>query len=416
MRVLWIIGNINDFPEAAQLLTGENVEIKSTGGWLSASAKMLVADGETKLAVAASSSKVNEFVKLQGKSIIYYILPDKGKSFWKQLKEDYKPDVIHIHGTEMNEKALHFLDECGAERTVLSMQGVLNAISKYIYSGISFKDKITNVTFHDLVRRDFLFSTKRIQERAKREGEIISRIHHVIGRTTCDRAYAWAINPNVAYHFCNETLRDEFYTGRWSFSNCCPYTIFLSQASRPLKGFHFLLRALPIVLKKYPNTRVRVAGDFFTKASNLKERIRLRGYGKFINKEIHRLNLNNVIEFIGPLNAEGIKQECLQANLFVNTSTIENSPNSLCEAQILGVPCLSSYVGGVPDMMPNVACGEMYRFDEIEILAFKICDLFEKSSCFDNTIMREVAMKRHDPKNNMTELKSIYDSIINDSV
>ena len=59
-------------------------------------------------------------------------------------------------------------------------------------------------------------------------------------------------------------------------------------------------------------------------------------------------------------------------------SSIENSPNSLGEAQLLGVPCIASDVGGVTDMIPNKECGIIYRFEEVELLAkhipsFSIC-------------------------------------------
>lgn len=41
----------------------------------------------------------------------------------------------------------------------------------------------------------------------------------------------------------------------------------------------------------------------------------------------------------------------LNANMFLLPSAIENSPNALGEAQMLGVPCVSSRVGGVEDMI-----------------------------------------------------------------
>lgn len=60
----------------------------------------------------------------------------------------------------------------------------------------------------------------------------------------------------------------------------------------------------------------------------------------------------------------------LLSNVFICPSTIENSPNSLCEAQLLGVPHIASYVGGTADLMKgNEEC--LYRFEETEMLAEK---------------------------------------------
>ena len=59
--------------------------------------------------------------------------------------------------------------------------------------------------------------------------------------------------------------------------------------------------------------------------------------------------MEDKIEFLGRLSAEGMKQAYLDANVFVMPSTIENSPNSLGEAMLLGVPCVAADVGGVAE-------------------------------------------------------------------
>lgn len=412
MKVLWIIGNINFFPEAIGLLNGSRVEIKATGGWIYASARMLVEDGTVSLAVACVSNQVKEVVCLKGEKLSYYVLPPGCKGKWQKVVEDFSPQIVHIHGTENHQNILDFLDECGNERVVVSMQGVLGPILKHAYDGIPTKERFLNTMPADFSRHTLLFRSKYYIDAAKYGDIIISKVNNIIGRTTFDRSYTWTINPDATYYKCNEILREEFYTGIWTYSSCTPYSIFLSQASYPIKGLHLLLRALPIVKKKYPDVKIRIAGGNFIKRHTWRDFIRLSGYGKYIGKEIKRLGLSESIFFTGPLAAREMQQEYLRANLFVSPSTIENSPNSLCEAQLLGVPCLSSYVGGVPEMIPNPACGEMYRYDDIEVLAYKICKMFETSKTFDNTEMRRVAQERHDALSNVKTLKTIYKEII----
>jgi glycosyltransferase involved in cell wall biosynthesis len=41
-----------------------------------------------------------------------------------------------------------------------------------------------------------------------------------------------------------------------------------------------------------------------------------------------------------------MKSEYLNCKVFVSPSPIENSPNSVWDAEILGVPTVASYVGG----------------------------------------------------------------------
>ena len=239
---------------------------------------------------------------------------------------------------------------------------------------------------------------------------MLKNVDHVMGRTTWDRAKIWAINPEAKYHFCNETLRSEFYDGSiWAYENCLSHSIFVSQASYPIKGLHQILKALPLILRHYPDTMLRVAGPNLIETTSLSQQIKLSGYGKYLKRLVNKYNLTEHITFLGPLNADQMKDEYLQCNVFISPSSIENSPNSLGEAQILGVPCISSYVGGAMDMMEGND-ENLYRFEEIEMLAFKVCRIFDNKDKQIN--MSERARKRHDPKQNDERLFSIYKRII----
>ena len=53
---------------------------------------------------------------------------------------------------------------------------------------------------------------------------------------------------------------------------------------------------------------------------------------------------------MGLLPAEDIKQRMLAAHVSVVSSSAENSPNTLGEAMMLGVPSVAAYAGGMPSM------------------------------------------------------------------
>ena len=105
-----------------------------------------------------------------------------------------------------------------------------------------------------------------------------------------------------------------------------------------------------------------------------------------------------------------MKQEYLRCNVFVCPSSIENSPNSLGEAQILGVPCIASYVGGIPDMMRGDE-EHLYRYEDVDALAYKIVSLFEQNGFLNTEPMRQKALLRHDAETNLNTLMNIYKSI-----
>lgn len=126
---------------------------------------------------------------------------------------------------------------------------------------------------------------------------------------------------------------------------------------------------------------------------------------------MRHLHVENIVSFLGPLNAAEMKKELLSANLFVLPSAIDNSPNALGEAQMLGVPCVASRVGGVGEMIPDKALGEMYRFSDVGEMAYVICKSLENTPHFDNSKMILKAAMRHDRTVNCNQLLSIYDVI-----
>lgn len=320
-----------------------------------------------------------------------------------------QPDVVHIHGTEYTH-GLAYIKACGSKNVVISLQGIKSEISKYYCAGISKCEIRRNITFRDIIKGSILSSQKKFRNSSKCEVELLKSVRNIIGRTSWDKAHAWAINPDAHYFKCNETLRKEFYDGtHWDYSSCKKHSIFLSQGWYPVKGLHQVLKAMPLILRHYPDTFIRVAGGDITKSRTLVEKIKFSGYGSYIKGLIKKNNLDGKIIFTSNLNAAQMKQEFLNANVFICPSSIENSPNSLGEAQILGTPCLASYAGGIPDMMfGNEGC--LYRFEEIEMLAEKVCRIFADA---DKQIdMKTIAAHRHNPKVNSDRLYEIYQSII----
>lgn len=418
MRVLWIVSSL--FPEAENLLNGREVEIQGTGGWLPALANSLSSCGEVELFIASFSSLVSQVKLIKGEKYSFYVLPyynlriyDKRyEPLWRDVSKECNPDIIHIHGTEFSH-GLTYVNACGSHHTVVSIQGMPSVICDYWYSGLTENEIRRSVTVKTLLQGNLIQEKKVREETIKLyEIDLLNKVKYVIGRTNWDKAHTWAINPGLTYFHCSETLRAPFYEGRWQYDRCHPHTIFLSQAGRALKGVHQIIKALPIIKRHYPDVIVRIAGDNIVDVSSWKKKLRLSGYGKILHKMISHLHLQDTIVFTGPLNAEEMKEEYLRSNVFVSPSSIENSPNSLCEAQVLGVPCVASYVGGTMDFMPNANCGKLYRFDDVVMLAKAICDTFEESATYDNTEMRALARLRHDREKITNSQVDIYKIIL----
>jgi len=173
-----------------------------------------------------------------------------------------------------------------------------------------------------------------------------------------------------------------------------------------------VLKALPIILRKYPDTVVNFCGSSVMN-NDIKTVIRFQGYHLYLRRLVKKLGLENHVNFLGCLNEQQMKQAFLEANVYVMPSAIENSPNSLCEAQILGVPVVASYCGGVATLVEDGKTGFLYRYEEIEMLAQRLLELFYKKYSIELSAQETVvAANRHNKETNAIQLIDIYRSIL----
>ena len=348
--------------------------------------------------------------------------PKMEKRF-EEILEDFDPDVIHVFGTEYPHvrAMLTAAKNMGKEsRVALNLQGICTEIAKAYRADLP--DKVwKRRTFRDVLKCDSLPKQQRKMEiRGDAERVAIRKTAHVIGRTAFDKNWVQIQNPNVKYHVLNETLRPVFYDGsRWSAETVAPHRIFMSQGDYPLKGLHFVLEALPKVLEKYPDTVLYVAGNSIIKSSLAKGpsrvtgKLKLESYGVYIRDLIKSHKLKDHVVFLGSIDAEEMKKQYLQANVYVCASTNENSPNSVGEAMILGVPAVCSRVGGIPTLFAENADGVMFVPEDIEGLAGAICHVFAGGVAVEmqTAHARAHALSTHDPENNYRTLLKIYAEI-----
>jgi glycosyltransferase involved in cell wall biosynthesis len=302
-----------------------------------------------------------------------------------------EPDVIHCFGTEYAH-TFAAANICAAkhcsEKIIVGIQGVCTAIADSYMADLP-KSVADSVTFRDFIKGDSIRQQqKKYYLRGVREREVLSKVGNAAGRTDFDRKYAYENNPKINYFKLNETLRPCFYEGRWDENKCEPHTIFVSQSDYPLKGLHYLLTAAVRLEEKYPDLKIRVAGNSLVNYSTFKDKIKISAYGKYLRKLINDGKLWNKIEFTGMLSAQDMKEEYLKCGLFLCCSANENSPNSLGEAMLLGVPCVTAMVGGIPSIFESGRDGIGYGADDtrtdestVDIRLQKTAEKIEAAVC-----------------------------------
>lgn len=120
------------------------------------------------------------------------------------------------------------------------------------------------------------------------------------------------------------------------------------------------------------------------------------------------------IRLCGVATAEQLRDVLLSSTMYFHPSYVENSSNSVGEAQLVGVPVVASRVGGTDSMVEHGKTGFLYPVTDPYIAAYYIerlvTDANENLSI--GKAAREVALVRHDRQTIVAELLKTYESII----
>lgn len=409
MRILWSVNTL--MPSVAKKIGVNSAHAIS---WVDAMSKELIKDNDIVLSIV-STAKVDELKKVELGGIVYYILPFRGlDDAWEKVIEDFSPDVIHLYGTEKTHNIPLIKREDVNSIIVISLQGILKGYERVYYGGIDVSVLIKNLTFRDLLTESVFGGRRRFQRNAKTEAWQLEHVKYVEGRSTWDRVYALSINPNLKYFYCPRLIREPFYQIQWSRDKMEPHTIFVHQGDYPIKGLHFVFEALPHLINRYPDLKLYIAGFDILQRKSLFKKITRNGYSKYLLYLFKKYNLKNHIIFLGRMTAEEVAQRLSVTNVMVIPSVIENCPNSLAEAMLVGTPSVASYVGGNAELLNNGECGELYCYNEPLMLANCIDKIFSSNELASeySSKARAVAMIRHNPGTLKRTLLDIYNQII----
>ena len=415
MRVLWF----TNVPMPIMIGISSK-EFAGTGGWMFSLLDALKRETrEIEIGVACiypglktktfKHEGITYFSVSQGgaKRFFHFKIADLQKTFIQKcldIVEIYKPDIIHIHGTERpyglltTQKTLNI-------PIVISIQGLLSQCSKWIYT-FSDLDFISILKMHKFIRiiRGIgpFFGYIQSKKRARIEEKILRNCKFVFGRTEWDKAHVMALNPKIVYYNVGEVLRPEFYNEEWNIKKIRRYSIFFTNSRGPRRNIHVLYKAISILEKKFSDIQLFLAGNPHNE------------YTSFLQHLARKLKIEKRIKYLGILNAKELAKNLTRSHVFVIPSLIENSPNSLCEAQLVGVPCIASYTGGICSLVEDKKTGLFFPPNDSVVLAYQIAKVFNSD---DLAIKlgreaRNIARIRHDPYTIVKNLLNAYEDII----
>lgn len=420
MNVLWIT-NIA-FGKLSEMLGVS--DINTSGSWLMASLKDFILDDNFKLTIVTVSDVKTRMI-CKDANVSYCILPGgypstydihkkSNRIEWEYIRDTYKPDILQVWGTEFSHGylALQVMEKIPS---VIYMQGLISSISRYYRGGMTYSDILKSITPRDIIKCDWITRSQyKYTSRSHTEAQMIKISKNVIVENNWCATYCKLIEENCVVHKCSLNISEHFYENNWNIDNVIPFTIMSNAAGYPIKGLHILIKALATVVNKYPEAKLLIPGEKSPFNRTFIQKLKETGYSKYIIHLIKNLKLEPNIQFLGKLSSEQMATTMAQSNVFVVPSCIENHSSTLIEAMLVGVPCVASYVGGIPEIVEHNINGMLYRFEEHEILADYICSIFKDKS-YAIKLGQSARIKMRSTRNNTVikdKMISIWDDII----
>lgn len=293
-------------------------------------------------------------------------------------------DVLHVHGSEYQFPAA----TAGLGRPVLlSVQGLLSECLKCLPAGPSWRRALW--TLGGYYERRYL-----------------PLVPHFLCRTAWDKAHAARFNPQARIHHNWEMLRPAFFGAAprpapGTPAPTRPQYLFMG-GTQVMKGFRETMQAFDLLRAEGP-ARLVLVGD----SVPAQLVAYLRAYPPRHFDPVHDLDLRRF------QNAAQLLELFRTSVCLLHPSYIDNSPNSVCEAQVAGLPVVASAVGGVPSLIADNETGLLSSLDPAQLAAqarrlTTDPDLARRLA----TQAQAVAEVRHDPATILARTLAIYDQLL----
>lgn len=326
-----------------------------------------------------------------------------------RIIDEVKPDIVHIHGSEKSFiRAVPHLNERNVP-VLLSIQGILSVISKKQTAGFSESFIRTQLVDRGFGKSALLPRTlhrrhRQVRRLAKLEQQMFRYVPFFAGRTDWDRTIVSLMNPDARYFHVDRVLKEAFYGAAWAPSERVGHPVIHTTTGNSIhKGFEVIAEAAHLLERNGFRFTWQVAG---LDESSWSVRATKRLLGA-------RYPASGLV-LLGTCPAPVLAERMRSADLYVSASHIENSPNNLAEAMMLGMPCIATDVGGTGSYIQHGVTGHLIPPGDPFALAGAVFDLLKQPDTLQNLgrKARAVALRRHDPERVKKSLLGAYEQIV----
>lgn len=419
MKVLW-------FTNTTSLYTKGKAN-NFAGGWIESLEQLIKEEKEIDLAISFFHPSDDEKVVLKRTTYYPIYRPNARKNIFSSIIQNYKgnlidedkylpkllqiindfnPDIINVFGTE---SIFAKIQELTQVPVVIHLQGIMNPyFNAYFppnHSRASYL--ISNIfVLKNILGMSPVFTSKAFKIQATKEKRFLKNASFLMGRTCWDKNISKLYNPNCTYFQINEVLRPQFYKSKkkeWS-KKSDQLKIISTISSTPYKGIDLVLKTAK-VLKELTTI------DFHWQIIGLSPNDTMVKYFEYAEKIKHK---DVGLSFLGRKSPEKLIGIIHDSDVFIHPSYIDNSPNSVCEAQMIGLPVIACNVGGLSSLIQHNVTGFLVPSNGVFEIVYYIKYLIEDRSQLMKigAAARDIAIARHNREKILSNIVDTYNLII----
>ncbi len=343
------------------------------------------------LVIASSSKSIRKAEKITKNGVKYIFCPSPRLrydllTFYRirisrllnEIKNSgFSFDVIHVHGTESQ------YDEVANRLNVpyvISIQGVIDRCRAY------YPKKLSAIYASWFLKSLY-------EKTAVRKGR------NFICRTYLDNGFVRTHNSGAKIYQNWELLRPEFFGSHNDYRS--KNLLFLG-GSNQFKGFKETLKCFEMLRREGYDFRLRVCGLY-----NKQDVVKL------IKRENLHIDIGDM-EFLGYQASEQLVELFKDSLCLIHPSYMDNSPNSICEAQVSGLPVIAADVGGVPSLIEDHETGMLVERYDYRGIADKVVQLTNDEKLYRKISekSRAIAETRHNRQEIIDRTLAIYQDVI----
>lgn len=390
------------------------------GGWQDSLERIVRTCADIKLTVAFEGNKsASERKIIDGVEyipmVLNYTLKDKIRSKWtweanarllenemQKVVKDVQPDIIHVFGTEW---PFGRIAKFTSIPVVIHIMGSLVPYNNALYPpNYNYWDRLKLYWWNPISVIRSVLAKKKQRTWEQSERQVWSYVRYYMGRTEWDENLSQVMHLGRYYYHVDEALRSEFLCTNkvWKLPEGRKVRLVSTGCSNFWKGPDMMLKTARILKSLAIDFEWLVAGKVSIECKAMVEK-----------KERTTFKENNVC-FIGYTQPDILSDLLCNSTIYVHTAYVENSPNSICEAQCLGVPVISTNVGGISSLVKNKEHGILVPSNDPWQMAAAIINLASNKELLIqySEASKAFALKRHNPESIKKQLLECYQAIM----